>query len=139
MVGTIQFTNGSANEGERSIRVATPEDPILLVPWSRMRELRPFPDEIRPLYAASLKLGISWIELGELLLQENPNDKSMNRSALYLCQLATQDLTLEPVPDMHWHRQLVDDAELTLTRLAEVPRSTRQLLPVATFGCVVSR
>jgi hypothetical protein len=104
-----------------------------------MRGLREFAREVRPMYQPSNKLGVAWLELGELLLKENPNDESMRRAALYLYTLATNGLEVEQLPDMPLHCTLIPDAELTLARLALVPRTTRQLLPVAVFQCMIGR
>ncbi len=77
--------------------------PILIVPFERMRACPTPPRSPRPMYRPSDKLALSWLELAELLLDENPGDEGMARAATYLLNLANSDLRPEPMPELLMH------------------------------------
>ncbi len=116
-----------------------PQAAVLVAPWCRLRVLAEYPvGTVRPLYNPSTTLAKTWLDFAELLLKENRSD-NMVRAAQYLVKIATNSLETEGLVAMPWHTGPPSEAELTLERLAQVPKSTRQRLPAAVFSCTIHR
>ena len=109
----------------------------MIARWCRVEALPAFPvDTARPLYEASRNLRKLWLDFADVLLRD-AQDADMLRAGTYLLEMAQGQLEIEGPLPMPWHTNPPSQTLLVLERLATVPKSTRQLLPVATFSCAI--
>jgi hypothetical protein len=108
-----------------------------MIPWDRLRRLPDYPvTDLRPVYLPSRALAKSWLDFADVLIAET-RGPNMIKAAQYLIQLSTGNLASEGPIAMPWHTSPPSEMELTIERLARVPKSTLQRLPAAFFSCTL--